>query len=195
MRDVHLTPTSYIVLGLLAEAREATPYQLKQMADSSVGQFWSLPRSQLYAEPTRLAQAGYLTEEQEHDGRRRKRYTLTERGADALSRWTATPTQDFTELRDLAFLKLFFGADPSAMADTQLTALHPLLHAYEATLAAATVDTPVGPRQTLEAGIDHVKTAILSWERIAREARESAGGVQAQAQSRRRRSAASGVSR
>lgn len=173
MRDVHLTPTSYIVLGLLAEAGEATPYQLKQMAENSVGQFWSLPRSQLYAEPTRLAQAGYLTEEQEHHGRRRKRYTLTERGADELRRWTEAPTHHYTELRDLAFLKLFFGADPSTMADAQLTVLQPLLEVYEATLAATSKDTPAGPRQTLEAGIDHVKTAIVSWERIAREARQS----------------------
>jgi PadR family transcriptional regulator AphA len=175
MQDIQLTPTSYIVLGLLAQSGEATPYQLKQMVDVSVGHFWSLPRSQLYAEPARLARAGYLTEGQEQDGRRRKRYALTERGREALERWTDAPTQEFTELRDLAFLKLFFGADPAAMADAQLAALRPLLELYEAMRAMDTWDGLSGPRQALEAGIDHVETAIRAWERIAREAGATTG--------------------
>lgn len=175
VQDIQLTPTSYIVLGLLSRAGEATPYQLKQMVDVSVGHFWSVPRSQLYAEPARLARAGYLTEGQEPDGRRRKRYALTERGQEALQRWTDAPTQEFTELRDLAFLKLFFGADPAAMAEAQLAALRPLLQFYETVRATDAGDGPGGPRQTLEAGIDHVKTSIRAWERIARETRETAG--------------------
>lgn len=176
MQEIELTPTSYIVLGLLAQAGEGTPYRLKQMVDNSVGHFWSLHRSQLHAEPARLARAGYLTEHREPDGRRRKRYALTERGREALARWVATPTDEFTELRDLAFLKLFFGADPSALADAQLAVLRPLLESYETTLAAATGEDQVtgedqrGPLQTLQAGIDHVRTAIHTWERIAGEA-------------------------
>ena len=175
IQDIQLTPTSYIVIGLLSQAGEATPYQLKQLVDVSVGHFWSVPRSQLYAEPARLAQAGYLTEGQEDEGRRRKRYALTERGREALRRWIDAPTQELTELRDLAFLKLFFGADPAAMAEAQLTALRPLLQSYEAVLATDAAGGPRGPRQTLEAGIDHVKTSIRAWERIAREARSLSG--------------------
>src|SRR5205814_954469 len=99
MQDgIQLTPTSYIVLGLLGEADEATPYELKRMVDATVGHFWSLPRSQLYAEPSRLARSGYLTENQEETGRRRKRYALTERGREALTQWTDTPTHRLTEL-------------------------------------------------------------------------------------------------
>jgi len=177
MQEIELTPTSYIVLGLLAQAGDATPYRLKQMVDGSVGHFWSLHRSQLHAEPARLTQAGYLSERREPDGRRRKRYTLTERGHEALTQWIDTPTGQFTELRDLAFLKLFFGADPSALAEAQLAVLRPLLESYETSLAAATGDDGQvasdgqrGPLLTLQAGIDHVRTAILTWERIAREA-------------------------
>jgi DNA-binding PadR family transcriptional regulator len=170
MQDIQLTPTSYIVLGLLELASEATPYQLNQMVDASVGHFWSLPRSQLYAEPARLARAGYLSEDQEQDGRRRKRYALTERGRDALERWTDVPAHEYTELRDLALLKLFFGADPAPIAEAQLTVLRPRLELYEAMRAAMdNGEVPPGPRQVLEAGIDHVKTSILIWERIARE--------------------------
>jgi PadR family transcriptional regulator, regulatory protein AphA len=187
VQDIQLTPTSYIVLGLLSQAGEATPYQLKQIVDVSVGHFWSVPRSQLYAEPARLARAGYLTEGQEADGRRRKQYALTDRGREALHRWTDAPTHEFTELRDLAFLKLFFGADPQAMAEAQLAALRPLLQFYETVHAAAPGDGdgPSGPRQALEAGIDHVKTSIRAWERIAREARETTGAAAGRARAPR----------
>lgn len=169
VQKIQLTPTSYIVLGLLDRAGQATPYELKQTVDASVGHFWSLPRSQLYAEPARLARAGYLTESQEQDGRRRKRYALTEHGRAALRRWTGMPTQQLTELRDLAFLKLYFGADPLAMADAQLSVLTPVLSAYEAMLASGPEDAEPGPRRTLEAGIDHVGASIRAWERIAGE--------------------------
>ena len=59
--EIELTPTSHIVLGLLSMAVQATPYDLKQMAARTVGEFWTLPHSQLYSEPARLARAGYLT--------------------------------------------------------------------------------------------------------------------------------------
>jgi PadR family transcriptional regulator AphA len=173
MQAIELTPTSYIVLGLLEQAGETTPYRLKQIVDVSVGHFWSLHRSQLHAEPARLARAGYLSERQEPDGRRRKRYALTERGKQALAQWVATPTDQFTELRDLAFLKLYFGADPSAQANAQLAVLRPLLQTYEAMLAAALSagryagDAQRGPVRTLQAGIDQTRSAIGTWERIA----------------------------
>ena len=83
-REIELTHTSHIVLGLLSMSGEATPYDLKQMVAATVGHFWSLPHSQLYAEPARLARGGYVTEQREPDGRRRKLYSLTDRGRDAL---------------------------------------------------------------------------------------------------------------
>ena len=171
MQEIQLTPTSHIVLGLLAAAPESTPYELKQMVDGSVGHFWSLHRSQLHAEPARLAHAGYLTESQESEGRRRKRYALTERGREALEHWRSTPTSEYTELRDLAFLKLFFGADPLAMAHAQLAVLRPLLEDY-LQLAKTLERASSGQRQTLRAGIEHVRTAIAIWERIAAEAQD-----------------------
>lgn len=179
MREIQLTPTSYLVLGLLAQVGEATPYQLKQQVDLSVGHLWSLPRSQLYAEPARLAQAGYLTEDREQDGRRRKRYALTERGREALQRWTSTPTAEFTELRDLALLKLFFGADPVLLAEAQLSELRTRLELYEVMRGLDDGSGPRGPWQALGAGTDYVKTSIRTWERIAREGRETGAGPSA----------------
>src|SRR4051794_31960428 len=69
---IRLTPTSYVVLGLVRELGEATPYALKQAAALSVGNFWSLQHAQLYSEPERLAKAGLLDEELETTGPRRK---------------------------------------------------------------------------------------------------------------------------
>ena len=55
---IQLTQTSYVVLGLVEQAGEATPYDLKQIVAATVGSFFSIPHSQLYAEPERLARRG-----------------------------------------------------------------------------------------------------------------------------------------
>ena len=79
-----LSPTSVIVLGLL-EFGEATPYELKARMADSVGNFWSLPHSALYAEPERLAEQGLVEERREQGGRRRRTFSITEDGRRALS--------------------------------------------------------------------------------------------------------------
>src|ERR1700748_958533 len=106
--ELRLTPTSYIVLGLLDAAGEATPYDLKQAVGMSLGNFWSLPHAQLYAEPERLQAAGLLRERRERGGGRRRHYKLTPSGRRALRAWLAEPTEELTELRDLSMLKIFF---------------------------------------------------------------------------------------
>jgi PadR family transcriptional regulator, regulatory protein AphA len=165
--DPPLTPTSYIVLGFVADAGESTPYALKQSIESSVGNFWSVPHSQLYAEPARLAAAGYLSEHQESGGRRRKTYALTARGRRALERWRDEPTDSLPEVRDLSLLKLFFGGDPSALARTQLAGHRAKLESYRALLDGDTGDEPRGPRRTLEAGLAHEREWVRFWSRLA----------------------------
>lgn len=165
--EIRLTPTSYIVLGLLREAGEATPYELKAMVAASVGNFWSLQHAQLYSEPERLARAGLLTEDRERGGRRRKRYALTPAGRTALERWLAEPTRAMTELRDPGLLQLFFGADPAALAAVQLETHGAQLAAYEAVRERMAPDGPAGPRLALEAGIGHEREWIRFWEELA----------------------------
>ena len=166
--DLRLTPTSYIVLGLLGLAGEATPYELKRMVAAGVGNLWSLQHAQLYSEPARLASAGYLRERRETAGRRRKRYALTERGRRALAEWVATPTDEFTELRDPGLLRLFFGADPESLAPAQLEVHERKLREYEQTRAELGERGPAGPRLTLDAGIGHEREWIRFWRRLAR---------------------------
>jgi PadR family transcriptional regulator AphA len=162
--EIELTTTSYIVLGLLSFSGPATPYDLKQMVAATVGHFWSLPHSQLYAEPTRLARAGYVTENQEEGGRRRKLYTLTEPGRDAFNDWLGTLTPELYMLRDLALLKLFFGADVQELAKIQLETHRKRLAEYEALHEQMMAGQgPAGPRLSLELGIRHERETVAFW--------------------------------
>ncbi len=158
-----LTPTSYIVLGLLARDGAATPYALKAAVAGGVGNLRSVQHAQLYTEPERLARAGLVDEEREEGGRRRRTYRLTDAGREALEAWLASPADGFTELRDPGLLQLFFGAEPGSVAAAQ-TALHEAkLAEYEALRAEAGEHMAAGPRLALEAGIGHEREWIRFW--------------------------------
>lgn len=171
-REIELTHTSHIVLGLLSMSGEATPYDLKQMVAGTVGHFWSLPHSQLYAEPARLARGGYVTEQRESGGRRRKLYTLTDRGRDALREWLGVLTPEPYMLRDLALLKLFFGADVRELAEVQLETHRQKLAGYEALLAQRPAVGPAGPWLALDLGTRHERETVAFWAEQLRAAGE-----------------------
>jgi PadR family transcriptional regulator, regulatory protein AphA len=166
MQEVRLGAVSYVVLGFVEWAGEATPYRLKQLVAGSVGNFWSLQHAQLYTEPERLAKAGYLTEKRESAGRRRKLYSITDRGRRALEEWRAEPTDAIPELRAPAVLKLFFGADPAMLAPLQVEAQRRKLAEYEAIRDSMPDTIPEGPRLALEAGIATTRQQIEWWERL-----------------------------
>ena len=167
MQEIRLTPTSYIVLGLLELAGESTPYALKQLVAGSVGYFWTLQHAQLYTEPERLATGGYVSETREETGRRRRLYTITDRGRRALEKWRTEPTSELAELREPALLKLFFGADPKRLAGVQAAANRARLAEYEAIRDSMPGDVPPGPRQALEMGIRFERAAVEFWEELA----------------------------
>jgi DNA-binding PadR family transcriptional regulator len=121
-----LTPTSYVVLGLLMSG-PATSYELKRRVQGSIGNFWTFNHSQLYDEPQRLLRAGLIDGQDEEGGRRRRTYSITDRGREALGTWLGEPTRVRTEVRDSGLLKLFFGRyarpeDVRALATDQLDA-------------------------------------------------------------------------
>lgn len=163
---MQLTPTSFIVLGLLESFGAATPYALKQMVARSVGNFWTLHHAQLYSEPERLTRGGYVTEERERGGRRRKTYAITDSGRDALAAWRAQTTDAIPELRSPALLKLFFGADPAQVAPPQLEAHRLKLAEYERIRDTMPESVPEGPRIALDAGIANERQQISWWEAI-----------------------------
>ncbi len=168
--EIRLTPTSYIVLGLLEAAGEATPYDLKQVVAMGLGDFWSIPHAQLYTEPERLTEAGYLSVRREEGGRRRKHYKITAEGRKALKEWLAESTAEMAELRDPGLLKLFFGADPKSLAEAQLPAHQGRLARYEEVQKESELagdEVPLGMRLSLEAGIDFEREFVRFWSHLA----------------------------
>src|SRR4051812_13565007 len=110
--SVRLTPTSYVVLGLVEACQPATPYDIKQVAALSVAHFWSLAHTQLYAECERLAAAGLLDETREEGGRRRRVYRLTKAGARELEAWRAGVSRAPFGARAPGPRQLFFRGRP-----------------------------------------------------------------------------------
>jgi len=165
LQEIRLTPISFIVLGLLSWAKKATPYELKRMA-APLSDLWSVQHTQLYGEPARLAKAGFLTEQQEPTGRRRKTYTLTRKGREALMDWLAGPTTAFTELRDPGLLKLYFGADPEAVAAEQAELHRRKLAESETFVAHGSPEEAEGPSLALQAGLAHEREWVRYWEKL-----------------------------
>ena len=168
-----LTPVSYVVLGLLERLGPSTPYDLKQFVARSIGYFWSFPHSQLYAEPRRLAAAGFIDERLEAGGRRRRTYTITDAGRAALRRWLREPTTALPELRDLGMLKLFFGDIVSSEAVVSLARAQEEAHrrrlatyrAIEDKLAA--LPGRAHALATLRMGIVQERAFLRFWQEIA----------------------------
>jgi DNA-binding PadR family transcriptional regulator len=181
MSNERLTPTSYLVLGLLAREGPSTPYELERHVGATLGNFWSFPHTLLYSEPARLTGLGLVTETREHDGRRRRVFTITEAGLDALGAWLDQPHAAPTELRDLGLLQLFFAdlAPPTArrhLAAQQLAIHRAKLSAYEEDARLERRPGIAGRGQrtvehwrgaTLRMGLLYERAAVEFWEDVA----------------------------
>ncbi|MGA3058068.1 MAG: PadR family transcriptional regulator [Candidatus Limnocylindrales bacterium] len=179
-----LTPTSYLVLGLLAREGPSTPYDLKRHVAATIGHFWSFPHALLYKEPPRLCGLGLLTEEREQEGRRRRLFTITDAGRQALRAWLSRPARQPTELRDLALLQLFFAdLEPTsarvAIAEEQLEAHRAQLAEYEARQwfddgrnGSGTVSRSLEHWRgvTLPMGLLYERAAVEFWEGVTADA-------------------------
>ena len=142
-----MSETSFIVLGLLERLEPATPYDLKQMAQLSTFNFWSVPHTQIYTECARLTEAGMLSEQHEQTGRRRRIYRLTAAGTEELDRWRATLPREPYQLRDPATLRLFFGAEPGPLAEHEVAAHTERLAGLEAQRHPLEVLDPLGDEE------------------------------------------------
>jgi DNA-binding PadR family transcriptional regulator len=160
-----LAPVSYLVLGLIERAGQATPYELKQMAASMSG-LWALRHDQVYREPERLAAQGLVEEEREESGRRRRRFRVTKAGKRALREWLQAPTAEFTELRDPGLLQLFLGAEPGPLARLQLEMHEQRLREYQELASVLTPEAPEGVRLSIEAGVGHEREWVRFWRRL-----------------------------
>jgi PadR family transcriptional regulator, regulatory protein AphA len=113
---MELTPSSYVVLGML-DVGARSGYEIKRLMDRSARFFWALSPVQVYPELKRLEEAGLIAGRDEpRGGRQRRLYALTREGKSALRAWLLAPEELTVEWRDKALLKLFF-ADALAPED------------------------------------------------------------------------------
>lgn len=135
-----LSPTSYVVLGMIALRGPSTPYDLKRAVGHSIGYFWPFAHAQLYSEPKRLTEAGLLVVTSENGGRRRLVYDITEKGRAAVRSWLAEPTNEQMQVRDIAEMKLFFSElarpqDMRALCGQQVEQHRQRIAVYESMMA------------------------------------------------------------
>lgn len=172
---VTLSPSAYVVLGLLDEYGDATPYALDRTIRQSVGNFWSFPRSQLYAEAARLVRLGLVAEEREESGRRRRSLSITPAGHTEFTAWLTRPSTNPTDIRDDGLLRLFFHpADRSDSDDVRaLAAEQAKVHRHKLaqyiTIATTTAELQGGTPQAaaLELGLRFERMTIAFWDEIA----------------------------
>ena len=167
MPELRLTTTSYVVLGMIALHGHCTPYSLKRAVGESVGLFWHFPHAQLYAEPDRLADLGLLARSVENGGRRRKTYSLTGPGLDALRDWLAAPTAEHFQLRDIAELKLFFHELGEPEHVTTLAAEQAAQHRRRIALYDELLAGDAAASPTLELGLELEHAALRFWTALA----------------------------
>jgi len=187
---LRLTPTSYLVLGLLAREGPSTPYELERHVRATLGNFWSFPHTLLYSEPPRLAAGGLVDEARETTGRRRRVFAVTTAGEAALRAWLDRPSTESTELRDPGLLQLFF-AD-LAPAASRLRLAEQQLAIHQAKLAGYLQDRRLEARsqafdrgqrtvehwrgETLPMGVAYEGGAVSFWADVVAKARGALGG-------------------
>lgn len=163
-----VSTAGHLVLGLIDRLGEATPYDVKQAAQHT-NAFFALPHTQIYVQCTRLVSVGYLDEQQEEHGRRRRLLTVTPEGQEALREWADSGVDTQVEARDVALLKLYFEADPQRLARQQLTAHEELLARYEEIAGQAEGLDP-GPRRTLRFGLAFERMQVDFWSGLIADA-------------------------
>ncbi len=110
-----LTPTSYVLLGLLAR-RPWSAYELNNhMQNSILTAYWPRAESHVYSEPKKLVEHDLATAEKEdNNGRLRTVYTITDQGQEALQQWLQTPTNNYAAIYYETMLK-FLCADAGSV--------------------------------------------------------------------------------
>jgi PadR family transcriptional regulator, regulatory protein AphA len=171
---VRLSPTSYLVLGLIGLRGASTPYDLKRAVSRSVSYFWPFPHSQLYGESERLAGMGLLSRKDENGGRHRKVYNLTKQGRRALQDWVRSPPDEIFEMRDIAVLQLFFSEfmtenDLVALAVNQSRLYRERLATYQGIAnAAGEADIKRRRMASVHLGILMMRACIDFWDDVAK---------------------------
>jgi PadR family transcriptional regulator, regulatory protein AphA len=102
------TTTTDALLGLLSLG-PMTGYELRQLIDRSIGNFWSESFGQIYPALRRMVAEGLVEmEKPDREPSTRKLYRLTDNGRDRLLHWLVAPPRNQVPRNEL-LLKVFFG--------------------------------------------------------------------------------------
>ena len=107
MTGAAVNPTAGSLLGFLTYG-PMTGWDLDQLVEWSIGNFWNVTRSQIYRELRALAERG-LVEVGETGARDRRPYTITPAGEEAFRAWLAADPGTET-IRSRLLLTVFFGS-------------------------------------------------------------------------------------
>jgi DNA-binding PadR family transcriptional regulator len=165
MDDRTPNATAASLLGFLHRG-PMSGWDLAATAQTSIGDFWTVTRSQVYRELAWMDEAG-LVQAGERGARERRPYTLTDRGREAFAAWVAREPGPET-IRFPLLLTMAFGGhlEPGQLAG--FVRLHRAVHAarlarYEATMGDPDAGPPdVYGRSTLQFGIEYER-AVLRW--------------------------------
>jgi PadR family transcriptional regulator AphA len=173
-KAIKLTGTSYAVLALLKEFGESTSYEIKGALESSIQNFWPVPHTTAYEEPARLAAAGYLSAKQEEGGRRRRVYSLTDKGREALAAWAGEASAASPQLRDELMLKVFAGADPGPLLEPRIAHHRAKLEELRGYLELVRQNEGFeGSERTLVAGVAYEEKMLEMLETFAQAAKSN----------------------
>lgn len=105
-----LTTSSHAILGLLSIA-PMSGYDLYQAVERSVGHFWPISKSQVYAELARLEPLGLIegTDVPQERLPDKRVFRLADAGEEALDAWLDTGELEDVQLRIPFLLKTLFG--------------------------------------------------------------------------------------
>ncbi|MGJ3509834.1 PadR family transcriptional regulator [Enemella sp. A6] len=164
--DGPFRPVSMVVLGLLETVGPQTSYELWRNVELSVSFFWSVARSQLYAEPQRLEGLGLVTSTQETSGRRRRVFAITRDGREALLDWLGQQP-GAAQYYDPAMLRLFFtDAAPDLVAPLAQRRVEELIEMLDFLEQPGLGGTQPNHRRVLSWGRLTVRADLAFWRSV-----------------------------
>lgn len=167
MADRPLNATAASLLGLLHHGTQ-TGWDLVATAQTVIGDFWSLTRSQVYRELAAMTEAGFV-EAGERGSRDRKPYTITDTGRAAFAEWIDHEPATETIRFPLLLTVVFGGHLPPTRLAAFLTRQRQLhaerLDRYDTQYEVA-MASPGGPDPFALAALDFgrcYERAVLDW--------------------------------
>lgn len=159
--------TAASLLGFLHHG-PMSGWDLTAMAQTVIGDFWSLTPSQVYRELERMAQVG-LVQPDEPGARNRRPYALTDAGRDAFAAWIDQEPGD-EQIRFPLLLTVSFGRHLPPARLREFCQRHRQIHAarlaeYEQQHASASspgVEPDAYALATLEFGLIYER-AVVAW--------------------------------